>query len=230
MKKSNYTVFIVSDDDHFQRSFKLSKWFISVLLLFIIGIISLSVVGFLRLSGNDNLHSELKDLRVFKEQASNIIEDTGGMELIHKSDYESTLLEYFSGDSIPNIAPVSGYVTQVVDLNSEIPHFGIDIAATSGETIISPMDGIVIFSGESGGMGNTIIMTHKFGFVTLFSHNKSNLVNERDVIKKGQSIATVGETGTSDGPHLHFEVWKYGEVLDPIILIKEYQDKNVSIQ
>ena len=64
----------------------------------------------------------------------------------------------------------------------------------------------------------------------LYAHNDSNLVLSGTVIEKGQIIARVGETGNSQGPHLHFEIWKNNQILDPREIIREYKKKDVSIR
>ena len=79
-------------------------------------------------------------------------------------------------------------------------------------------------------LGNTIILNHPGGFITVFAHTDSNIVVAGMSVKKGQIIANVGETGNSKGPHLHFEMWKNTEVLDPREIILEYKQKDVSIR
>ena len=89
---------------------------------------------------------------------------------------------------------------------------------------------MVVFSGIEPETGNTIIINHDFGFYTVYGHNDTNLVSERELVKSGQIIAKVGDTGKSDGPQLHFEIWKNNKILDPRDLIKEYKKKDVSIR
>ena len=76
----------------------------------------------------------------------------------------------------------------------------------------------------------TIIISHPGGFITVYAHNDSNLVLSGTVIEKGQIIARVGETGNSQGPHLHFEIWKNNQILDPREIIQEYKKNDVSIR
>ena len=89
---------------------------------------------------------------------------------------------------------------------------------------------MVVFSGEMGELGNTIIIAHPKGFYTVYGHNNENLVKIRQNVKKGDAIARVGESGLSDGPHLHFEIWKNSEVLDPRDFINIYKEKDISIE
>jgi len=97
------------------------------------------------------------------------------------------------------------------------PHEGFDIAAQSGAHILASNDGVVVYSGnEIGGYGNLIILAHKGGLFSVYGHNKENFVTKGQVVKKGHVIARVGSTGKSTGPHLHFEVRRYGVPLNPV--------------
>lgn len=86
----------------------------------------------------------------------------------------------------------------------------VDFGAPRGTPILAAADGIVIVSkGDGkwyGGYGNYVVIQHDNGTQTLYSHNSRNLVEAGDVVKQGQQIATIGSTGRSTGPHLHFEV------------------------
>ncbi|MBN2059014.1 MAG: peptidoglycan DD-metalloendopeptidase family protein [Deltaproteobacteria bacterium] len=95
-------------------------------------------------------------------------------------------------------------------------HSGIDIAAMEGTHIKASLPGKVTHSGYSEGYGNVIILDHGNGFSTLYAHNSRNLVKPGDWVEKGASIAMVGSSGRSTGPHLHFEVRRDGKKLDPL--------------
>lgn len=98
-------------------------------------------------------------------------------------------------------------------------HGGIDIGAPSGTPIHAAATGKVICAGWlSGGSGNTVIIDHGGGITTLYFHIKSGgiLVKEGQKVSAGDTIAKVGSTGLSTGPHLHFEVRKNGERQDPL--------------
>jgi murein DD-endopeptidase MepM/ murein hydrolase activator NlpD len=75
--------------------------------------------------------------------------------------------------------------------------------------------GVVVESGERNGYGGMVKINHGNGFQTRYAHTKKNLINIGDVVKKGQVIALMGSTGRSTGPHVHFEVYKYGRPVDP---------------
>jgi len=95
-------------------------------------------------------------------------------------------------------------------------HMGIDIAAQPGSDIVAMADGLVIFSGQKSGYGNVVEIRHANGLETRYGHNQRNLVKEGDLIRKGQVIAKLGSTGRSTGPHVHFEVRRNGEAVDPM--------------
>jgi murein DD-endopeptidase MepM/ murein hydrolase activator NlpD len=95
-------------------------------------------------------------------------------------------------------------------------HMGIDIAAQPGSDIVAMADGLVIFSGQKSGYGNVVDIRHANGLETRYGHNRRNLVKEGDLVRKGQVIAKLGSTGRSTGPHVHFEVRRNGEAVDPM--------------
>lgn len=95
-------------------------------------------------------------------------------------------------------------------------HKGLDIGARIGTKFYAARDGVVILSSRMGGYGNCIFVRHTNGFVTVYAHNKVNIVKVGDVVKKGQLLGEVGRTGTATGPHLHFEVRKWKRPINPI--------------
>jgi murein DD-endopeptidase MepM/ murein hydrolase activator NlpD len=94
-------------------------------------------------------------------------------------------------------------------------HSGMDFGADYGSPIFAADSGIVIFSGWYGGYGNTIIIDHGNGLTTLYGHAEELFVDEGLSVQRGQAIAATGSTGLSTGPHLHFEVRRDGEPVDP---------------
>ena len=232
MKSKFYTIFIASDKDEYGKSFRVSSVYFKALAFFGIVIIILSTIGFFRLIGKEELTHELSKLRSFKLQAEQLIKDVYSIS-DSTGQYEKMLSTLFiaQDSTLPAFPPVDGYVTQGLSFseNSE-SHNGIDVAAAFGADIKSPANGMVVFSGSGIETGNTIIISHDFGFFTVYGHNDTNLVRERDIVVTGQVIAKVGDTGKSEGPHLHFEIWKNNRILDPRDLIEEYKKKDVSIR
>ena len=190
-----------------------------------------SIYGFLRVIGKDRLTNEINELKKINNFSIEVVRALGNDSLIHKYPSERELIDnYFKNlDEVKSmIPPVSGYVTQGLDLKSNFTHTGIDIAAKKGEKILSPADGLVVFSGTTDDLGKTIIISHSNNLFSLYGHNDKNAVNSRTKVNKGDVIGYVGETGNTDGPHLHFELWKNSEVLDPRDYINIYKKKDIS--
>lgn len=98
---------------------------------------------------------------------------------------------------------------------SEEFHFGIDIAGPAGTPIRATADGKVILSSWHMGYGNLVIIQHDFGYTTRYGHNSRLKVKVGDKVRRGEIIATMGETGRASGPHCHYEVWRYGKRQNP---------------
>lgn len=94
-------------------------------------------------------------------------------------------------------------------------HKGIDFAGKEGADILAVASGVVVWSGDRYGFGQMVEINHGNGFVTRYAHNQQNRVMLGDVVSKGQVIAQMGSSGRSTGPHVHFEVLKQGEAVDP---------------
>lgn len=99
-------------------------------------------------------------------------------------------------------------------------HSGIDIPAPKGTTIIAAGTGKVIYSGNLGGYGKTIMIDHGGGIVTLYAHNSRLMYSVGAEVSDGDKIAEAGSTGLSTGPHLHFEVRKNGSYVDPLPYVR----------
>lgn len=95
-------------------------------------------------------------------------------------------------------------------------HKGIDLAAKEDSGMIAVAAGVVTWAGKRYGYGNLVEINHGKGYVTRYGHGKSVLVKVGDTVEKGQVIGTVGSTGRSTGPHVHFEVWLEGKAVDPM--------------
>lgn len=98
-------------------------------------------------------------------------------------------------------------------------HSGIDLAAPTGTPIAAAAAGTVTFAGPRGGYGNLVIVDHGDGTETRYAHQDSLAVVVGQVVAAGEVVGTVGSTGRSTGPHLHFEVRRHGEPVDPAHLL-----------
>ena len=103
--------------------------------------------------------------------------------------------------------PILGYVRF---------HAGLDFGADYGSPIFATKAGTVILAGWYGGYGQAVLIDHGGGVTTLYGHTSDLYVSEGDTVQRGQAIATIGSSGLSTGPHLHFEVRVSGEPVNPI--------------
>ena len=94
-------------------------------------------------------------------------------------------------------------------------HDGADIDARMGSPVYAMGDGVISFAADKQGYGLTVEVTHQSGLVTLYAHLRAILAKVGDRIQTGQTVALVGTTGRSTGPHLHFEVVKQGVSVNP---------------
>lgn len=124
--------------------------------------------------------------------------------------------------ALPGIMPAKGSVSSEFGIR-ESPfhpgfagmHHGIDVAATEGSNVVATADGVVGFAGNNGSFGKFITINHGFGISTRYGHNAQLLVKKGALVVRGQTIATVGNTGRSTGAHVHYEISLYDKPVDP---------------
>ncbi|PJE02412.1 MAG: peptidase M23 [Leptospira sp.] len=102
-------------------------------------------------------------------------------------------------------------------------HSGLDMAAKVGTPVVASSDGEVVFTGNNGGYGNTVILLHSNGYKTVYAHCAKIVVEVGEKVKMGRVIAAVGRTGTATGAHLHFEVFKNGKLINPQTALNSYE-------
>jgi len=113
--------------------------------------------------------------------------------------------------------PLEGTVTRGFINKADAKHTGLDIAAPEGTLIRAAADGKVIYSGDDiPSYGKMVILDHGDGFATCYAHNSANLVRQNEKVRAGDPIARAGQTGRATGPHLHFEVRRNYESVDPL--------------
>jgi lipoprotein NlpD len=104
------------------------------------------------------------------------------------------------------------------------PHEGIDMAAPIGTPVFAAAAGTVLYAGDRvRGYGNMVVVKHADDLATVYAHNSVLLVHTGDHVKVGQEIARVGDTGRSTAPHLHFEVRRQDEPIDPMPFLPALQ-------
>eukprot|EP00959_Pyramimonas_sp_CCMP1952_P331275 6936915-Pyramimonas_sp.AAC.1 len=108
-----------------------------------------------------------------------------------------------------------GYISSGYGPRWESFHHGIDLAANLGVPIVAAEDGVVKFAKSNGGYGNLLTIQHMGGYTTRYGHCDKLLKKVGQRVHSGEVIATVGNTGHSTGPHLHFEVRHNGKAVDP---------------
>ncbi len=116
------------------------------------------------------------------------------------------------------IKPVNGRISSRFGANSRVrsgSHTGLDIATSTGTPIKAAASGTVTFAGWKGSYGNLLVITHSNGIQTYYGHCSKLYVSSGQKISQGQTVAAVGSTGNSTGPHLHFEIRVNGVAYNP---------------
>lgn len=124
--------------------------------------------------------------------------------------------------SMPSLWPVLGRITSAFgetrfspSSGGTRPHMGIDIAAPSGTSIAAPADGVVLSAGREAEYGRLVCIDHGHGYTTMYGHLTDFYVKAGDRVRAGQILGTVGTSGNTTGPHLHYEVRMYGRPVNP---------------
>ncbi|MBI9086903.1 MAG: M23 family metallopeptidase [Desulfobacterales bacterium] len=144
----------------------------------------------------------------------------------HQGDNFESLLKYLEDQvdllaSTPAIRPTTGWKTSGFGYRvspftglKEF-HKGIDLATRKGTPIVAAADGVVTFAGNKGLMGTVVTIDHGHGVVTRYGHASKTLKKKGEPVKRGETIALVGSSGRSTGPHLHYEVLLNGLPVNP---------------
>ena len=130
--------------------------------------------------------------------------------------------EQVKSDATPSGRPVlsgwlsSRYGTRIDPFSGKKAwHDGVDFAGKAGSNIVAVASGVVSWSGERYGYGKMVEVAHGDGVITRYAHNQENLVKVGDMVRRGDVVALMGNSGRSTGPHVHFEVHKNGRPVDP---------------
>jgi murein DD-endopeptidase MepM/ murein hydrolase activator NlpD len=149
----------------------------------------------------------LENMNTEQLQHYAVLTMTSGSKQYAGSPFSINWLPYVTSSYGWRVHPISG----AKDL-----HRGVDIALPEGTEILSAQNGTVTFAGYSGSYGNVVVIENDDGLTTKYAHCDSLLVSEGQTVSMGDIIATVGSTGSSTGPHLHFEVLINGEYRNPL--------------
>ena len=123
---------------------------------------------------------------------------------------------------MPSVWPTKGWLTSRYGVRispftgRRQHHAGIDIAARAGTPINAPARGRVSSIGSRGPLGNSLMVDHGFGLKTFYGHTQEIFVKVGEIVARGQTIASIGSSGRSTGPHLHYGVHVNGKARDPL--------------
>ncbi|MDP2645499.1 MAG: M23 family metallopeptidase [Desulfobacterales bacterium] len=123
--------------------------------------------------------------------------------------------------STPTIRPTRGWVTSKFGQRTSPMtgrkefHEGLDIATERGTTIVATADGVISFVGLKGSLGKAVVIDHGYGLVTRYGHIYKSLKKDGTPVKRGETIALVGQSGRTTGPHVHYEVLLNGIPVNP---------------
>lgn len=148
-------------------------------------------------------------------------QETSFADILGKAQKKEEMLA-----SIPAIQPIAnrdlkrvasgfGYRIHPIYKTSKM-HTGMDFTAPRGTDIFATGNGRVTFAGRNSGYGNHVIINHGYGYETLYAHMTNMSVRVGETVTRGQKIGTVGSTGVSTSPHLHYEVIKNGNKVNPV--------------
>jgi murein DD-endopeptidase MepM/ murein hydrolase activator NlpD len=133
----------------------------------------------------------------------------------------------FGREGIRLAWPAEGPVISTFGRRSRSWHAGIDIKAEVGGEVRAAAPGTVLYSGWIRAYGQVVKIQHDNGFITLYAHNERNLVEVGEDVEAGQAIATIGRSGHTTGPHLHFEVRRDGKAYNPLHLLEPAEQSPV---
>lgn len=132
------------------------------------------------------------------------------------------IAEHFKLSSTPTGKPAEkGWISSYFGMRKDPfngkrkMHKGVDVAGKSGTSVLATADGVVIRAERQNGYGKLLEIDHGYGLSTRYGHNKTIAVKVGDIVKQGQVIASMGSTGRSTGPHVHYEVLRNGKQVNP---------------
>ncbi|OUW79023.1 MAG: hypothetical protein CBD77_03370 [bacterium TMED217] len=257
LMNKKFTLLLIPDDESGTQSYDISKNFIILIIIlisvFLIGVMFIIINSFPAINEYDVLNKKYNELA---QERMKVIELTKGLKRIKQMDNfvrkslgtefnfsqnpkiidsvlmlipENNIITF--SDNIPSVPPIEGFISQRMENKFSMVddfHNGIDIVAKQGTPIKASASGLVVFSGWTYEMGNQVILYHGDGYFTHYGHNQQNLKFQLDIVKRGEVIGLVGNSGVSSGPHLHFEIWKDKKSIDPLIYFPEFKKMDLT--
>jgi murein DD-endopeptidase MepM/ murein hydrolase activator NlpD len=172
-------------------------------------------------SGLKNIIQQLDFCQKFNQnilaQNNTLIAGTYSKAMDFKNNYARTPSIY----PLRNIEISSPYGYRVHPVTNAVSvHYGLDMVAMTGTKVLATADGRVTYTGWIGGYGIAVQIHHGLGISTLYGHCDSALVKKGQYVRKGQPIALSGNSGLSNGPHLHYEIRRWNVAIDPTPYLK----------
>lgn len=165
---------------------------------------------------------QLGDSTILKHENEKVKENTQNTKIPAEGNLVTAVQKLFSElfrDEQPDndvffISPVKGYISREYKPNQG--HYGVDYVVKENTPVYAAASGYIIFANYTTQYGYTVIISHSSGYISKYLHCNQILKREGDVVKQGELIALSGNSGTdTTGPHLHFEIWKDGQAIDP---------------
>ncbi len=165
---------------------------------------------------------QLGDSTILKHKNEKVKENTQNTKIPAEGNLVTAVQKLFSElfrDEQPDndvffISPVKGYISREYKPNQG--HYGVDYVVKENTPVYAAASGYIIFANYTTQYGYTVIISHSSGYISKYLHCNQILKREGDVVKQGELIALSGNSGTdTTGPHLHFEIWKDGQAIDP---------------
>ncbi len=233
MIKNIYRIIILNEKNSFNRNINVHDKLLKIIIVIISIFFIFAAFGIYKIIFPNPQTVKFNNLLSLKRDTIELLKFLEKNKKIDQNilnDYNLSGVFISESELKPTNAPVDGIVTRGIALKKNPPHNGIDIAAKFNSPVKAAQTGLVIFAGLLEDLGKTVILSHPNNYYSLYSHLNKIDVFQRQHVESNEQIGIIGQSGNSDGPHLHFEIWQNSNIIDPRELIKEYQLKDVSVK
>ena len=233
MNSKKISFIIINEKNKKNTNFSLS--YLSLKIIGLVMVIILFVSGYLLIQyyNQSSYRDQLAELNIKERKVKRMLDLFIEQNMLSDSLlYQFDLLQDYHNlnNFLPISKPVDGVITRGIIKDKKSPHNGVDIASIFKSDVIATQKGFVVLSDKIDYLGNTVIISHRNNYYSLYAHMNKRLVSNREFVEKNQIIGHVGKSENEEGPHLHFEIWHNNLIIDPRNLIKEYKEKDVSIR